>query len=184
MKQFVISIGILFATASIASAQKDPLHESSPSRRWLTNDKRSVVEIYWCKTSLCGKIVGLKSNRNPDGSSVLDTKNPDVKLRSQPICGRDTLTNFVPNHWNPKRAIWTGQFYDPFQGKEYKVALTARRPDEVILHMRQGFLWPGRALKWTLYTGQVKPDCKMVETDLQGSPKGSPGLRTRRATIY
>jgi hypothetical protein len=181
MKRLVISIGILFGTASLACAQNVQLHDPSPSRRWLTNDQRSVVEIYWCKTSLCGKIVGLKPNRNSDGSYVLDTKNPDERLRSQPICGRDTLTNFVPSHWNPKRAIWIGRFYDPFQGKEDRVALTAYRPDEVILHMpRRGFLWPGRTLRWTLYTGQVTPDCKMMETDLQGSLR----MRAQRSTGY
>ena len=179
MKRFLICIGILCAVTSIASAQNERRYESSPSRRWLMSDKRSVVEIYWCKTSLCGRIVGLNPNRNPDGSYLLDTKNPDVKLRSQPICGRDILTNFVSNHWNSKRAIWTGQFYDPFRGKEYRVDLTAHRPDEVILHMRQGFLWPGRALKWTLYAGQVNSDCKMIETDLQGSS----GLKARRLTV-
>lgn len=172
MKRLLLYLGILFATASIVSAQNDLRHGSSPSRRWLTSDKQSVVEIYWCKTSLCGKIVGLKANRNLDGSYVLDRKNPDEKLRSQPICGRDTLTDFVPSHWNSKRAIWIGRFYDPFQGKEYKVALTAHRPDEVILHMpRRGFLWPGQMLRWTLYTGQVGSDCKMIETDLQGSSR-------------
>src|SRR5689334_61023 len=53
---------------------------------WLTDDGEGAIEILPCGEQRCGRIVWMK-NKDDKGRMPTDEKNPDVSLRSRPICG-------------------------------------------------------------------------------------------------
>ena len=81
---------------------------------WLPDEKTAKVEIFKKSDKYYGKIVWLKVPNGPDGKPVLDVKNPDPKLRNQPVLGGLMPNDFVYTGDN----VWTdGKIYDSRSGK-------------------------------------------------------------------
>lgn len=84
---------------------------------WLVGDKDAKVELYQNGENLEGKLVWLQQPQDPDGGNKLDSKNPEITLRSQQIQGMVFLKNFKKVENENK---WTGgTVYDAKSGKTY-----------------------------------------------------------------
>ena len=130
--------------------------------KWLTSSKQGVVEIYDCGGALCGRVVGLKQNRDANGMPWRDGYNPDPEARNRPVCGSLVFKNL---QWNEQRSMWAGRLYDAENGKEYEGRLTVERPGEMrlrgsLIH----FSWLSETVVWTLYQGELSSDCEMRDS--------------------
>lgn len=115
MKKWVLVLmGLLLAlgaNAYAASPEGDAI-----VGKWLTENGKSVVEVYHCGDAYCGKIVWLKEPLR-EGKEKVDDKNPDKSLRNRKIVGLEILKGLQykgPNKWGG------GKIYDPEKGKTYK----------------------------------------------------------------
>ena len=84
--------------------------------QWLTEGEKAVVEIFRSEDRYCGKIVWLKEPKNPDGSEVLDTENPDPAKRSRTVLGLNLVWGF---RYDENQGWVDGSIYDPDNGKTY-----------------------------------------------------------------
>lgn len=104
---------LLMATPAVAA--------ESIQGDWLTPDGGSRVRIGPCPDNpdrMCGVVSWLPAAKAKD----LDKRNPNAALRSRPILGVSTITDFKPA--GPGK--WTGgKLYDPASGKSYSGKLTA-----------------------------------------------------------
>lgn len=139
---FILAALLLVSGTSSLFAQAKP---DDIIGTWLTAEGESKVEIYKTDDRYFGKIVWLKEP-NRDGKPKLDDKNPDEKLRSEPVLGLIILRGFKfdeDNVWND------GKIYDPKSGNDYTAKMTL--VDEKNLDLRGYVLVPlfGRTTKWT-----------------------------------
>lgn len=84
--------------------------------KWLTENGKSIVDVYHCGDSYCGKIIWLKEPLNKEGKPKMDIHNPDKSLRKRPVVGLEILKHLKfkgPNNWGD------GKIYDPEKGKTY-----------------------------------------------------------------
>jgi len=143
MKKWVLALmGLLLAlgvNAYAASPEGDAI-----VGKWLTENGKSVVEVYHCGDAYCGKIVWLKEPLR-EGKEKVDDKNPDKSLRNRKIVGLEILKGLQykgPNKWGG------GKIYDPEKGKTYKCKAWM---DGGNLKFRGfiGFSLLGRTTTWT-----------------------------------
>ena len=105
----LILAGVLVAGA--ASAAPQPV-----TGRWLTPEGKAIVEVAPCGQQLCGRIAKVLKPR--PGGPVVDSNNPDQRLRTRPIEGISILTGFAPADDR-----WKGRIYDPESGRTYRSEL-------------------------------------------------------------
>ena len=82
---------------------------------WLTENKRAVIEIEECKSSVCGYVYWII-----EGGLQFDENNPLEELRDDPICGMQILKDFTktaPGDWD------NGTIYKADDGDTYKANL-------------------------------------------------------------
>lgn len=80
---------------------------------WFTEDRASKIQIFKQDNHYFGKIVWLKSP-TVNGKPILDTKNPEEKLRTRHILGLVFLNKFVFEGNNS----WVhGEIYDARSGR-------------------------------------------------------------------
>jgi uncharacterized protein (DUF2147 family) len=112
--------------------------------KWLTAENKSQVEIYKVGSQYFGKIIWLKEP-NKDGKPKIDDKNPNEKLRKQPIIGLVLLNNFRYNGDN----VWKdGTIYDPDNGKTYSCKMTLADNGELKIRGFIGISLIGRTTVW------------------------------------
>jgi uncharacterized protein (DUF2147 family) len=105
-----------------------------PQGEWLL-DGRVVVQIFDCASKMCGRILWLKVPRNPQGQLDRDKNNPDPALRNRQLCGLTILWNLrpvSPDRWED------GWFYNPDDGKTYRVAAQLASNDTIIARIYLG----------------------------------------------
>ena len=156
-------LGLLLLVSPCLFGQDGTAHLGSFVGKWLTSSKQGVVEIYDCGGTLCGRVVGLKHNRDANGTPWHDEYNPDPEARNRPVCGSLVFRNL---QWNDQRATWAGRLYDAENGKEYEGRLTTERPGE--MHLRGSlihFSWLSETVVWTVYRGELGADCEMRESN-------------------
>jgi uncharacterized protein (DUF2147 family) len=132
MKQAIATLARLVQASIIIAAitfSPAPTYCASPTITpigvWETPDGDSRIRIEQCGTSLCGNIVWLRDPLEKGGGPALDSKNPDVRLRSRPLIGLPLLHGFVQNSDDP--TIWSGgEIYDPTNGKTYSCRITVQ----------------------------------------------------------
>ena len=95
-------------------------HAETPSvlGYWRT-PSGAVVLIAPCGRTLCAEIAALSAGKHP----LTDTRNPDPKLRSRPLCGLRIGAGFV--EIDPQHAR-SGRLYDPKSGHTYSGQMTAQ----------------------------------------------------------
>lgn len=124
-----------------AFAQTDPLEHY-----WYNEEKSAKIHVYKAKDGkFYGRITWLKVP-DRDGKPKLDEKNPNSKLRSEPIIGLLILKGFKKssdNHYDG------GTIYDPKNGKTYscKMALHNNKLD---VRGYVGLSMIGRTTTWTI----------------------------------
>ncbi len=116
-----------------------------PLGTWTNEDKEARFQIYKCGEKLCGKIIWLKEPLL-NGKPKTDSKNPDEKLRNQPILGMVFLKNFQyvgENKWD------NGTIYDPKSGKTYSCYMKILDKDKMEVKGYIGISLIGRSQTWT-----------------------------------
>ena len=112
--------------------------------KWLTENGKSLVDVYHCGDAYCGKIVWLKEPLK-DGKEKVDDKNPDESKRNVKIVGLEILKRLQakgPGKWGG------GRIYDPEKGKTYKCKAWMEG-DALKFRGYIGFSLLGRTTTWT-----------------------------------
>lgn len=140
-KSFFIFFLLIFAYSIILKAEK----ADDIVGQWYTENNESLVEIFKNNGKFYGRIIWLKEpNRN--GKPKLDEKNPDDKLKEQPIIGLLILKDFVfdgSNEWND------GKIYDPKSGKTYSCYIKFEAKNKLKIRGYIGISLLGRTTYWT-----------------------------------
>jgi uncharacterized protein (DUF2147 family) len=136
----ILLLFILWITASSAVAQTQP---NDICGKWLTADKKGIVEIYKRGNFYYGKIIQGNSSSNSDS---LDSKNSKPELRSRKVVGMDILKNLkykAENDWGD------GSIYDPNSGDEYNLFISLDGLNMLKLRGFMGISIFGRTEIWT-----------------------------------
>lgn len=96
-----------------------------PESVWLI-DGKVAVQIFDCNGLLCGRILWLQTPRDPQGVLDRDKNNPNPSLRQRGLCGLTLLWNLHPDGSDRWKDGW---FYNPDDGKTYKVTAELKSPD-------------------------------------------------------
>ncbi len=85
---------------------------------WWNEEKDGKVEVYKVGNEYRGRVVYVKNNTNPDGTSPKkDNENPDAKLRSRVIQGTTILNGLK---YDAEDKEWAGgTIYDTKSGNTY-----------------------------------------------------------------
>ena len=116
MKRIFLLTGLILSSFITSFAQE----ADAITGVWLNEEQDGKVEIYKSGDKYFGKIVWTKYIYEPDGKTInKDDKNPDAKLREQPIIGLVVLSDLSYN-----KGMWTdGKAYDPKSGKTYSARM-------------------------------------------------------------
>lgn len=118
---------------------------------WWNEEKTSRVEVYQSNGKYYGKIVYLKDDTNPDGSSPrTDYNNPDESKKNRKLIGTLILKNLV---WDEDDNEWDdGEIYDPKSGKTYSCYAVLQKDGKLFLKgYVLGMPFLGRSTLWTRY---------------------------------
>lgn len=125
---------LLMAALISLVVPRTPAWAAVPGGVWLI-DGRAAVQIFGCGALLCGRILWLRSPRDPQGQMNLDKNNPDPGLRQRPLCGLTVLWGLRstgPDRWGG------GWFYNPEDGKTYNVSAELRSADLIVARIYSG----------------------------------------------
>jgi uncharacterized protein (DUF2147 family) len=139
---------VLRASAIAALLGSFPLvaHAADPTGTWLTEEGKATVRVADCGGALCGTIVALKEPNDPQtGKPKVDKNNVDAGKRGRPLVGVQIVTGLKPDGANK----WSGQIYNPEDGKTYNVNLTLPTPDTIKV---QGCMLGGVICKTNTWT--------------------------------
>ena len=104
---------------------------ADPTGTWLTEGGKSRVKIVRCGNALCGTIVWLKEPNDPDtGRPKTDFRNQDTSKRGRGTIGIEIVLGMQPSGTTDK---WTGEVYNPEDGKTYSGSLTMTGANELSL---------------------------------------------------
>lgn len=127
---------------------------TDPTGLWLTENKRSVIEIKKCSAGICGNIHWIIK----DGMQT-DSKNPDAAKRNTPMCGLPILWGFNQNAKNVK--VWeSGKIYKADEGDVYKATISVIDANKLYLRGYVGIPLLGKTQYWTRVNGKDYPACK------------------------
>lgn len=132
----------LFFMSNISFAQDGILG------KWFNEEKTSQIEVYKENGKYYGKIIWLKDNKNPDGTSPRkDYNNPDSKMKQRDLIGTIILKDLK---WDADDKEWNeGEIYDPKSGKTYSLFGRIESDGTLFLKGYIGFSLIGRSTIWT-----------------------------------
>lgn len=114
---------------------------------WYNSKKIAKLEIYPLRDgTISGKIVWIKDPLTADGKEKTDTKNPDVKLRNNPIIGLNILQGLL---YSGEGKYVNGKIYDPESGKSYSAKAEMIDNNTFALRGFIGIALAGRTETWT-----------------------------------
>ena len=99
-----------------------------PSGVWLF-DGKVAVQIYKCKTRLCGRILWLQVPRDPQGALDVDKNNPAPALRTRRLCGLTIIRGLKAlggNTWGG------GTLYNPDDGITYNLSAELASDNKIV----------------------------------------------------
>lgn len=106
---------------------------------YMTDKNEGMVEITKRDNKYFGKLLWTKTE------GKLDTNNPDVKLQSQPLRGKEILKSFDFNGSD----LWhNGTIYDPKNGKTYSCKITRDEKGNLSVRGFIGVSLIGRTTLW------------------------------------
>jgi uncharacterized protein (DUF2147 family) len=140
----------LLAGSAALQAQGSRVEADAVLGHWVTEEGKAHVEIYRCGDAYCGKIVWLREPTK-EGKVVLDDKNPDQKMRDQPILGMVMMYDF---RYDGDGEYAGGKIYDAESGDTYSAKIELE--GEAVVHLRGYILVPlfGRTTTWTRFRDQ------------------------------
>ncbi len=110
---------------------------------WLTGTGDAQVAIYRDGGEFLGKLAWLKEPNGDDGRPAVDDKNPDRRLRGQPILGLVIIHAAYSSG-----DFWKGRVYDPDSGNTYSCTIRLASPDALKLRGYLGISLFGRTETW------------------------------------
>jgi uncharacterized protein (DUF2147 family) len=114
---------------------------------WLTNGKNPAkIQIYQNGDKYYGKIVSIKEPLDESGKPKTDIKNPDEKLRSNPVLNLVMLKDFI---FDGKDEWSKGHIYDPASGKTYNCYIKLQNWNTMKVRGYIGVSLLGRTEVWT-----------------------------------
>ena len=123
-----------------------PAFAADPLGTWLTEEGKATVRVTDCAGALCGTIVALKEpNDAATGKPKVDKNNVDASKRTRPIIGVQLVTGLKPAGANK----WSGQIYNPEDGKTYNANVTLQNPNTITV---QGCILGGVICKTNTWT--------------------------------
>lgn len=148
MSKITVVIG-LYLTSILGFAQ--PSMDDKIIGVWWNEEKTSRVEVYQNNGKYYGKIVFLKDNTNPDGTTPrTDYNNPDAAQKNRKLIGTLILKNLI---WDEDDNEWDdGEIYDPKSGKTYSCYAVLQADGKLYLKgYVLGMPFLGRSTLWTRY---------------------------------
>lgn len=116
---------------------------------WWNEEKDGKVEVYKVGNEYRGRVVYVKNNTNPDGTSPKkDNENPDPKLRSRVIQGTTILTGLK---YDSDDKEWAGgTIYDTKSGNTYDCYAYLQKDGTLYFKgYLLGMRFIGRSTTWT-----------------------------------
>jgi uncharacterized protein (DUF2147 family) len=129
-----LSRSALAAAAFAVGPPSAAAEPAVPQGVWLI-DGKAAVRVFDCNGLMCGRIAWLVVPRNALGQLDRDKHNPDPALRDRQLCGVTMLWNLRldgPNRWRD------GWFYNPDDGKTYRVSAQLKSDDVIIARIYVG----------------------------------------------
>ena len=125
---------LLVLTLLYPAVPRTAVPTGGPEGVWLI-DLNVAVQIFDCGAQLCGRIVWLRRPRDQAGQLDRDLKNPDPALRQRLLCGLTVFWAIRPAGPNE----WTGgRFYNPEDGKTYRITAELRSADIIVARIYFG----------------------------------------------
>lgn len=149
-KTFSIALFSTLAASGIARAEmaKDPAEGL-----WLTENKRSVIELQQCDLGLCGHIYWIT-----EGGMQYDIKNPDETKRNEPMCGLPILWGFE----NDGLGDWEdGKIYKADDGDMYDADVELNQDGTLHVRGYMGIALLGKSQTWTRVDAADYPMCTL-----------------------
>lgn len=104
---------------------------------WLNESQEGKIEIYKQGGKYFGKIISAKPSSENSNEILLDKRNPNPALRSQPILEMVVLENLVF-----KNQKWIkGTAYSPERGKHFKIKSWMNEKDQLMIRGYWGFFY-------------------------------------------
>ncbi len=123
---------------------------------WLL-DSKVAVKFFDCGDLLCGQVVWLAIPRDAEGELNRDSHNPDIALRQRPVCGLTVLWALHRKGTNRWKGGW---FYNPLNGKTYRVSAKLTPADVIVARIYRGIPLFGKTKKLRRVThGTAKGWC-------------------------
>ena len=138
---FLFIAGLLFFTNTQAQTKANDILGI-----WLNAEKDAKITVYEKGGKYYGKLVWIKKDENPDGTSPkLDNNNPEAQLKKRALMGLVILKDleFDDDEWED------GTIYDPKSGKTYSCFTKLESPTELYLKGYIGLSFIGRSSIWT-----------------------------------
>lgn len=111
--------------------------------KWLNSSSEGQIEIYKKGDKYFGKLIWIKEP-NENGKPKLDIKNPDTKLKSNPLLGLNIVKDFVYDG-----VKWIdGKIYDPKTGKTYSGNMSMTGLNQLNMRGYIGISLIGRTENW------------------------------------
>jgi uncharacterized protein (DUF2147 family) len=153
MRKVALVTTLLISSTVAAAGAFAQQKIQAPTGYWLTENKRSVVELYQCpgKPEMCGKIHWIIK----DGMQF-DVKNPDSSLHSRPMCGLTILSGLKMDssgNWHG------GKVYKADEGDTYDAKMTVLSSDKVEMRGFMGISMFGKSQTWTRVSAKDYPRC-------------------------
>lgn len=149
-------LGLALATTiMLAVAVLRPAGATALDRSVWLIDSRVAIQIFDCGGLLCGQIVWLKASVDSGKRVIRDKHNPDPLLRQRKLCGLTILWGLHAtdlDHWTG------GWFYNPDDGRTYRVSAELVTPDLLVARIYLGIPLFGRT--------------KLLHRVLHGTSKG------------
>ena len=111
---------------------------------WSDGHGKGHVQIYKQSGKYYGKIIWLKTPKEPNCQPKMDRKNPNESLRNRPVMGLVVLRDFKydDGEWS------SGYIYNPSDGKEYKAYMKMNDDNTLSVRGYVGFSWIGKTDVW------------------------------------
>ena len=150
---FVVAVFVLYFSVPGAQAQEERNPAINPYGLWLTENERSVIDVYECEGKLCGKVHWIIA-----GGMQTDSKNPDEALRNRPICGLQIMWGLEPDEDDPEE--WEdGQIYKADDGDIYDVDIEMEDAHTMEVTGYLGITLFGKSQVWKRVTPENYPAC-------------------------
>ena len=126
-----ISKSALLVALMAELALSNTASAADPTGTWLTEGGKSQVKVVHCGNALCGSVIWLKEPNDPEtGKAKTDFRNQDAAKRNRPLIGLEIVLGMQPSGTSDK---WTGEVYNPEDGKTYSGSLTMTAVNEMSL---------------------------------------------------